>query len=130
MAGELEAVVRKMFAAVDRKDIEAIERDFGDGAQGVDEISRRWLRDRDALEEYLGGLMKMVEDVRSELHDVSETTFDDTGILTCWLDQDYTLEGERQYVSAPTTVVLRRGEEGWKVVLFHSVPLQEAEGAA
>jgi ketosteroid isomerase-like protein len=129
MAGELEAVVRGMFDGLDRKDLDAIERDLGDGAQGVDEISRRWLRGRAALEQYLGGLMTMVEDVRSELHDVQETTFGDTGILTCWLEQDYTLEGQRQHVSAPTTVVLRRGEDGWKMVLFHSIPLPEGEGA-
>lgn len=129
MTGELETVVREMFEGLASKDVDAVERHFGDGAQGVDEISRRWLRGRDALEEYLGGLMTMVDDVRSELHDVQETVLAEVGILTCWLEQDYVLEGERQHVSAPTTVVLRRGDDSWNIVLFHSIPLQEGEDA-
>lgn len=129
MTGELETVVREMFEGLARKDVDAVERHFGDGAQGVDEISRRWLRGRDALEEYLGGLMTMVDDVRSELHDVQETVLAEVGILTCWLEQDYMLEGERLHVSAPTTVVLRRADDSWNIVLFHSIPLQETEDA-
>lgn len=129
MAGELEEVVRRMFDGLDRNDLEATMRDVADDAQGVDEISRRWMRGRTELGEYIRGLMTMVEDVRSELHDVRETTLGDMGILTCWLEQDYTLEGQRQHISAPTTVVLRGGHGGWKLVLFHSIPLPEGEEA-
>ncbi|HLF69137.1 MAG TPA: nuclear transport factor 2 family protein [Gaiellaceae bacterium] len=125
MAGELEAVVKAMFEGLDGKDYEAIMRDAAEDIQGVDEISRRWMRGRDALGEYIGGLLTMVEDVRSELHDVREVLLADTGIVTFWLEQDYTLEGSRQHVSAPSTVVLRRDRDGWKVVLFHSIPLPE-----
>ena len=126
MAGELEAVIRGMFDGLDRNDLEAMTKDFADDAQGVDEISRHWMRGRDELNAYVGGLLTMVEDVSSELHDVRETTLDGTGILTCWLEQDYTLEGDKQHVSAPTTVVLRREDGAWKIALFHSLPLPEA----
>lgn len=128
MAGELEAVVRELFDALDRKDVQAITRNVADDAQGVDEISRRWMRGRAELETYISGLASMVDDVRSELNDVRESTVGDTGVVTCWLEQDYTLDGERHHVSAPTSVVFRRGGDGWEIVLFHSVPLPEEEG--
>jgi ketosteroid isomerase-like protein len=47
--------------------------------------------------------------------------------LTCWLNQDYTLEGSAQHVSAPTTIVFRRVDGEWKLALFHSIPLPEQE---
>jgi ketosteroid isomerase-like protein len=71
-------------------------------------------------------LVTAVQDVRSELRDVRETTWGDAGLVTCWLEQDYTLEGTRQHISAPTSAVLRRDGAGWRIVLFHSIPLPEA----
>lgn len=73
--------------------------------------------------------MTAVDDVNSELRDVRETVFGDAGVVTCWLEQDYTLEGKRQHISALTTVVLRRADDGWKMVLFHSIPLPESEAS-
>jgi hypothetical protein len=45
--------------------------------------------------------------------------------VTCWLEQDYTLDGDAQHVSAPTTIGFVRIDGGWKVSLFHSIPLAE-----
>jgi ketosteroid isomerase-like protein len=128
VAGVLEAAVRELFGALDRKDIQGMMAVVADDAQGVDEISRRWMRGRAELEAYIGGLAGMVEEVRSELSDVSESVVGETGVLTCWLEQDYTLEGERHHISAPTSVVFRRGGDGWEIALFHSIPLPEGEG--
>ena len=125
MAGELEGIVRELFDALDRKDLPAMVDRLADDAQGVDEISRRWMRGRSALEEYIGGLATMVEDVQSELKDVSESIVGETGVFTCWLEQDYTLDGGRHHISAPTSIVFRRVAERWEIVLFHSVPLPE-----
>lgn len=44
--------------------------------------------------------------------------------MTFWLEQNYTLEGERQHVSAPSSAVRRVGEE-WKVAVFYAVPLPD-----
>lgn len=44
MAGPLETVVRQMFGQFDRKNFRDALRLFSDDAQGVDEISRKWLR--------------------------------------------------------------------------------------
>jgi uncharacterized protein (TIGR02246 family) len=127
MAGELEAVVRGMFDSLDRKDLEAMTRHFARDPQAIDEISRRWLRGREQVDEYLGGLLPMVEDVRSEIHDLRETMLGETGIVTCWLEQDYTLAGERHHISAPTTAVLGREDGKWRMTLFHSIPLPPGE---
>jgi uncharacterized protein (TIGR02246 family) len=129
MAGELEAVVVEMFDALAKKDADALARFATDDSQGVDEISRTWLRGRDDMNRHIAGLLQAVDDVESELRDVHETMYADVGVVTFWLEQDYTLGGERQHVSAPTTVVLRREGEAWKLALFHSVPVPEAPTA-
>jgi ketosteroid isomerase-like protein len=125
MAGELEEAAKVLIAALDEMDVDRMMATAADGAQGVDEISRRWLRGRDELEAYLRELMDSVSDVRTELRDAQEQTWGDTGLLTCWIDQDYTLGGEHQHISAPTTMVFRRQDGAWKLALFHSIPLSE-----
>lgn len=126
MAGELEGVVRGVLAALDRLDMASIGELLAPEAQGVDEISRRWMRGREEVGAYLRQLEGAVQDVRSELRDVHEVVWGDTGMVTAWLEQDYTLEGQRQHISAPTTVVLHQEDGRWRVVLLHSVPLPES----
>jgi ketosteroid isomerase-like protein len=56
--------------------------------------------------------LKLVEDIRTELLDVSERVYGDVGVLTCWLEQDYTHDGRPQHVSGPATTVFRRSGDG------------------
>jgi uncharacterized protein (TIGR02246 family) len=126
MAGELERTVRGLFEALDHMDVDGMEKTIAEDAQSVDEISRRWLRSKDEISSYLRQLAGAVSDVRSELRDVHEQAWGDAGVVTCWLEQDYTMEGAGQHVSAPTTFVLRREDGDWRIELFHSVPLAEA----
>lgn len=128
MAGELEAMVRKVFDAVDRKDFDVVRRVSDDDIQGVDEVSRKWLRGRDAAEEHWSEGLRRVDDLRTELGDFSETTFGEAGLVTYWIEQDYTLDGNAVHVSGPATAVFRRRGDEWKAVLFHSVPLPEEDG--
>ena len=125
MAGELINAAQEFFAAVDAKDIDRLTGRFTDDAQGVDEISRRWIRGRSEIESYLRQLLDAVSDVRTELRDPHELIWGDAGVVTGWVEQDYTLDGESQHVSAPTTIVFRRDASEWKGVLFHSIPLPE-----
>ncbi|TMF82547.1 MAG: hypothetical protein E6I11_13735 [Chloroflexi bacterium] len=127
MGGALEAATRQYFDFVDRKDAEAIIEAGTEDIQAVDEISRRWMRGINELGTYIRDLLKMVEDVHTSISNVHETLQGDIGILTCWIEQDYTLDRKRIHVSAPTTVAFRRESGAWKVVLFHSVPLPPAE---
>ena len=127
MPGELKSVANDFVAALDSKDVDRLVEDATDDAQGVDEISRRWLRGRSELDSYLRQLMGAVNDLRTELRDAEEHIWGDVGVLTCWLNQDYTLDGSAQHVSAPTTIVFRRVDGGWKLALFHSIPLPEQQ---
>ena len=123
MTGELEAKLRDMFRAYDANDFQRALTMLADDVQQVDEISRRWIRDRPGIEAYLDQIAGSVEDIRSDLGDVHEEVWGDVGLVTCWLEQDYVLQGQRQHISAPTTAVLRRENGEWKFTLFHSVPL-------
>jgi len=125
-ADSLEPTVRTLMKAFDAMDAETISALSTDDAQGVDEISRAWMRGRDAMNDYLGSLKGMVSDIHSEITDIRESITGDIGTLTCWLEQDYQAQGKAVHVSAPTTVVLRRMGDEWKVCLIHSVPLPDA----
>ena len=123
MAGDLNAVVQRIFDALDNTDVEAALALIGSDAQGIDEISRKWMRGGREMTGYVRQLMETASDVHSEMRDIHEVDWGDTGTVTFWLEQDYTLDGERAHISAPTTCVLRREGGEWKIELFHSIPL-------
>jgi ketosteroid isomerase-like protein len=83
------------------------------------------MRGREVLERYIRGMITQVGDVQSEIRDVHEVIWDDTGLMTFWLEQDYTLGGERHHISAPSSAVFRREDGEWRVVVFHSIPLPD-----
>jgi len=120
--------VTTMFEVFDRMDADAMRAQMASDPQGVDEITRSWLRGREGLEQYLGQLAGSVSDVRSSLTDLAEREYGDTALVTCWLEQDYTTEGKAVHVSAPCTVVLRREDGSWKAALIHAVPLETTVG--
>lgn len=128
MNGDPESVVRELFDAVDRLDFERMLSTIGEGAQSVEETSRRWLRSKGEIGEHFKELEAAVTDVRSELRDVHQEVWGDVGIVTCWLEQEYVLAGEQQRISAPSTFVLRREGDRWTIALVHSVPLAEESG--
>ena len=127
MGGALETATRQLFDALDRKDAEAVINSAAKDVQTVDEISRKWQRGIGAMGLYFRQAMGMVDDIQSTISDVHESVHGDTGLVTCWLEQDYTLEGKRTHVSAPTTVAFRRDSNAWKIVLIHTVPMQPDE---
>ena len=127
MATELALVVRRLFDDLDSLDFEAVRGYLTTDAQAVEEISRRWMRDSGEIADYFAHLKPILSDVKSQLNDVHEVTWGDTGLVTLWLEQSYVLEGQAQQVSAPTTMVLRREHGNWKIALIHSVPLPPEE---
>ncbi len=118
-----EQTVRAMLEALDGQDIDRLRGFLADDGQGVDEISRGWFRTRDEIESYFSRIATSVRDIRSELSDVETREWDDTALVTFVLHQSYTADGQQQTVDAPTSIVLRRRDGGWKAVLVHSVPL-------
>ena len=125
MSGELVSAATDFVAALDSMDVDRLVEGFTDDAQGVDEVSRRWIRGKSQVESYLRQLMGAVSKVRTELRDQEERVWGDVGLVTCWLDQSYTMDGQAQHISAPTTIVFRREGGSWKAALFHSIPLPE-----
>ena len=125
MSGELESAANDFVAAIDSLDLAGIMQLIAQDVQNVDEVSRRWLRGNDEVRGYLAGLVAAVSVVHTELREAQERVWGDTGLLTCWIEQNYTMDGNPQKVSAPTTLVFRREGGGWKLALFHSIPLPE-----
>lgn len=122
---ELESAARELFDALDRKDFGRIIGMSTDDVQGVDEISRGWLRGRTAMEAYLKSLGEQVSNIRSALSDLKAVELGDVGIVTLVLDQQYDMGGQHATVRAPTSLVFQRVDGSWHVALLHSVPLAE-----
>ncbi len=77
------------------------------------------------VDDYLRDVIPAVSGVATQLRDTEERIWGETGVLTCWIDQDYTMNGTSQHISAPTTLILRRESGAWKLVLWHSIPVPE-----
>lgn len=126
MGGVLQDCVVELFDRFDALDLDGIGKLFAEEIQGVDEISRGWLRGKGALGEYFATLGEMgVSDVKSSLSDFHTEDYGDTGVVTLMADQTYKVGGEPQSIRAPTTVVLHKTGGEWKIVLVHAVPLPE-----
>ena len=121
----LQQRVSRLLERLDAMDLEGLGAMVDDEVQGIDEIGRRWMRGRPAIEGYLSQLKDTVSDVRSRMSDVQEDAWGDAGLVTFVLDQTYALDGQEQTISAPTSIVFRRRGSDWKIVLIHTVPLPE-----
>ena len=121
----LQQTVSRLLERLDAMDLEGLGAMVDDEVQGIDEIGRRWMRGRPAIEGYLSQLKDTVSDVRSRMSDVQEDAWGDAGLVTFVLDQTYALDGKEQTISAPTSIVFRRQGSDWKIVLIHTVPLPE-----
>ena len=124
-ATALEQHVRRIFELVDSMDTHAMAEMIADDGQGVDEISRGWMRGRDTIEQYFAQLENMVEGVSSRVSDVHVSEWGDTGVVTCVVNQTYTMGGQEQEITAPTSITFRREGDDWKIAVFHSVPLED-----
>ncbi|MDQ2935735.1 MAG: nuclear transport factor 2 family protein [Chloroflexota bacterium] len=125
VASTLESMARELFDALDRKDFDRLVRLATDDVQGIDEISRGWLRGRAAMKAYFKSLGEHVSNIRSTLSDLHTVEVGDVGILTLVLDQEYDMGGQRTSIHAPTSIVAGRVDGDWRIVLLHSVPLAE-----
>jgi hypothetical protein len=121
----LKQTVSQLLERLDAMDLDAVGAMVDDEVQGVDEIARRWMRGRPAIEGYLAQLKDTVSDVHSRMSDVHGAAWGDAGLVTFVLDQTYTLDGQHQTISAPTSIIFRRRGSDWKIVLIHTVPLPE-----
>ena len=122
-ASSLEPTVRRMLERLDALDLDSLGPMVTDDAQSVDEITRGWTRGRAAIENHLARLKDTVSDVHSQMSDVHETVWGDVGLVTFVLDQTYQMDGQQQTISAPTSILLHREDDDWKIALIHSAPI-------
>src|SRR5437870_1817024 len=92
MGGALEAATRQLFDSLDRIDAQSIIPAATEDVQGDHEINRRCTRAILELVASTRQLVKMVGDVDTAISDVNETVLGATALMTCSIEQDYTLE--------------------------------------
>ena len=120
-----DATVTKLFAALDRLDLPALAELLAEDVSMVDEISRKWLRGKDAVLASLAPTFAAVQSIQSSISDLRANEGAGYATVTCMLDQRYVIDGEATTITAPTTCVLRDATDGWQIVVMHSVPLAE-----
>ena len=113
----------RLFELIDVMDVAGMTAMMTDDVQGVDEVSRGWLRGHAAVEDYFERMRGMIDDLHSELREVRADEWGDAAVVTGVLDQTYMLDGRHQRITAPTSVTFRREQGEWKVALLHSVPI-------
>ena len=122
-ATSLEPRVRQMLERLDAMDVDSLGSMLTDDAQSVDEITRGWTRGRAAIGNYLTQLKDTVSDVHSQMSDIHEAVSGDIGLVTFVLDQTYQMDEQQRTISAPTSILLRREDDDWKIALIHTVPI-------
>jgi SnoaL-like domain len=60
-----------------------------------------------------------------EMSHAQERVWSDVGLVAFVLDQTYTMDGQQQTISAPTSVVFVRQDSDWKIAPIHTVPIAQ-----
>ncbi len=107
---------------LDAKDEVAIHDLLAEDAQLVDEITRKWIRGRDAIGVVLRELFTRVSDIHSAAEDVHVRRWADVEVETFVLRQVYDLDGTTCWVVSPTTLVWRRTGHQWRLAVIESIP--------
>jgi hypothetical protein len=123
---ELEKRTRELFIHFDALDIRAIKAVLAGEAQGVDELSKKWLRGTEAFNEYFGSVVTQLADVRSELSDFTIRMHGDIGVVTFMLEQSYSYYDKPHRITSPSTAIWIRENDDWKIALIHSVGIPDA----
>jgi hypothetical protein len=124
MSAELEGIVTKMFEDLDKLDVAGVISVFADQVQWVDEFTRKWTRgSKDSLEAFFSDAVKAISKIESKSSDFHTVVSGDSGLVTFFLTQTYTYEGNEVELEAPTTIAFVREGGAWKVSMLHSIPL-------
>lgn len=127
-AVDFRAEVQKLFDRFDRQEFDQLQEMFADDVQGVDEISRKWLRGKAATDGYFTTLAEAgVADIRSKVGDFDTRQWDDIALVTCTAEQSYTMGGDEVTIHAPVSVLFRRNRGHWQIQLIHAVPLPDVD---
>lgn len=121
-------VVERLFLALDRNDPEAILVEMGPDVAMVDEISRSWLRGIEAVATQIRAVVPATTGLSSTVKDLHLRPLGPEAVMvTGWLDQSYTLDGQPQTISAPLSACLESQGGTWRVVSLHAIPLGDPQ---
>lgn len=121
-------VLDDLFAALDQRDPESILSVMSAEIVMVDEISRCWLRGKDAVAGQIKAVLAATDSVQSRLSDLQIQPLGPQAMLaTGWLDQTYVLDGVEQTITAPLSACLQAHAASWLVTSLHAIPLMEAK---
>jgi ketosteroid isomerase-like protein len=122
-ATSLEQLAYRLFELIDAMDVAGMTAMMTDDVQGVDELSRGWLRGHAAVEDYFERMRGLIDGLRSQLRDVRGSEWGNAAVVTGVVDQTYMLDGRHQRITAPTSMTFRREQGEWKLAVLHSVPI-------
>lgn len=121
-------VLQDLFAALDQKDSESILALLSPDVVMVDEISRSWLRGKEAVARQIQAVLSATDAVQSCLSDVQlQPLGPEVVLVTGWLDQTYILKGDQQAITAPLSGCLQHDNDVWIVASLHAIPLMDVK---
>jgi ketosteroid isomerase-like protein len=118
-----EQFVLDLFKSLDR--LEPFFDFLTDDVICVDEISKKWMRGKQAAIETWTPILAAMESCKSTMSDIHIDMAGDLSIVTGMLDQTYVFNGQQATITAPTTFILRKEQGALKACLFHTVPFPE-----
>jgi ketosteroid isomerase-like protein len=122
---DFEQFVRDYYAALNRKDLARADIAWAEDVQAVSEASGDWVRNR---EELIASVHEEVEGAERFLSKIDDLEIrmvgDRVGIATFIWHGDLRFGGRDMSVRCPTTIVGERSNDGWRIVTFHSTPLE------
>ena len=118
-------IIIDAFATFDRLQPEPFFEFFSDDVTIVDEISKKWLRGKDAAIATWTPLIGLFQSSKSVVSDIHVDNAGDVSIVTCMLDQTYVLDGQTATITAPTTCLVRKDNGVLKIILVHTIPFPE-----
>ncbi|MPZ85463.1 MAG: hypothetical protein GEV28_35780 [Actinophytocola sp.] len=120
---DIEEFVRDAYRAMETVDVDRVRTMLSDDLQAVDGLMRTWKRGLGEVGQHLAALESSLQRWGSELGDMVVRDYGDTAIATYLVEERYSFAGQDYLDVAPTTMVLRRVDGDWKIVLFQSVPM-------
>ncbi len=122
---DVEEFVRSAYRAMETVDVAKIRTMLADDLQAVDGLMRTWKRGVGEIGQHLSALESSLQRWGSEISDMQVRDYGETAIATYLVEEKYSFQG-REYVDvAPSSMVLRRVDGQWRIVLFQSVPLPQ-----
>ena len=121
--GSLDGTLKEFFKALDRKDFATLLKMVDKSAEGIDEITKGWIRGKAAFEGYVKRVEPELRNVKSHLEDVHTRRVGGVGIATFILRQSYTLSGQRHDLKLASSMAFAKRGDNWKATLVHMTPL-------